>query len=213
MGFNTPVTDLNWLNKTFRDIYARLDELARPGSGQINRQLEKLLELYETLQETIDNLLAVSVTTGTINASGPIYTPHGRATPVTTGYVGAWLNSDGRIGASVSSVVYKQDFGPANTDELVRAILGVSLVRFRYIQTVEDLGDKAPLELGAIAEYFASVGLGEYVFNNADGEPMGINYERLSIPLIAVVQRLHAEGAARDARLEALERRLAGAGL
>lgn len=150
---------------------------------------------------------------GNINLGGDLYTPHGRATPVTTSYVSAYLNSDGRLGATASSVVYKRDFIPADTADVVKAILAVSLIRFHYIEAVERLGDDAPVELGGIAEYFASVGLSEYVFNNADGEPMGINYERLSIPLIAVVQQLHADGKARDIRMDKLEARLTAAGL
>lgn len=131
------------------------------------------------------------MTTVNLTASGPIYSPHGRANPVTSGYVGAWLNVDGRLGATASSVFVKQDFEPGNTAALVDAMYHVALVRFRYIAAVEQFGDAAVSELGSIAQYFVTNGLGEYVFNDADGNPQGINYERLTIPLIAVVQDLN----------------------
>lgn len=150
--------------------------------------------LRSTGNTSVGGALAV---TGDINVTGDIYTPHGRATPVTSGYVGAWLNVDGRLGATASSVFVKQDFEPANTAALVDALYHVALVRFRYIAAVEQFGDAAVSELGSIAQYFVACGLGEYVFNDADGNPQGINYERLTIPLIAVVQDL-------DARLKAL---------
>jgi len=150
---------------------------------------------------------------GDINLTGDLYTPHGRATPVVVSYVAGYLDSVGRLGATPSSVAYKRDFAAADTAPLVDALLGVALVRFRYIQAVEELGDEAELELGAIAEYFDAVGLGEYVFRHEDGSPMGIKYERLSIPLIAVVQRLDADRRYLGAQVDALTARLDAAGL
>lgn len=215
----TPVDPLDVLRAQLVDMKARLAELERPTGTQLFNAVRELTALVDDLQTQVDNLLAVAVNTGDVNATGDvhvdgdIYTPHGRVTPVTTNYIGAWINSDGRIGASASSVIYKQDFQPANVDPLIDALLSVSLVRFRYIDAVKALGDDAGWELGAIAEYFATIGLDEYVFTTADGAPMGINYERLTIPLIAVVQRLHEQSKERDARMTALEKRLADAGL
>ncbi len=210
----SPVEPLDVLRLLFEELRDKVRELERPTGTQLSQTVAKLQDLIDgILAQTSINVSGDVTAGGNINVAGDIYTPHGRATPVTTSYVSAWLNGDGRLGATASSVVYKQDFSRPNTDPLVDALLAVSLVRFRYIQAVEELGDKAPWELGAIAEYFVAIGLGEYVFNNADGEPQGINYERLTIPLIAVVQRLHADGRERAARIEALEKRLEAAGL
>ena len=145
---------------------------------------------------------------GDINLAGDLYSPHGKATPVVSGYVVAYFNGpDGRLGASPpSAVVNKQDVTPPNAAELVQALLRVSLVRFKYIANVDALGDAAPDELGGIAEYFDTTALGEYVYRDDNNVPLGINYERLSIPLIAVVQSL-------DARLKILEGKLVAAGL
>ncbi len=148
-----------------------------------------------------------------VNVVGDIYSPHARITPVVTSYVGAWINSDGRIGASASSAVYKQDFTPADTDPMVEAILTIALLRFRYIEAVKELGDDAPFELGAIAEYLETTPLREYVYRDSNGEVMGISYERLTIPLVATVQSLNARLTDAEATVASLTARLDAAGL
>jgi hypothetical protein len=130
------------------------------------------------------------------NLSGSVYSPTGRATPVTTSYVAAYFNSDGRLGATPSSLRFKQDVQAADTTALVEAILHFALVRFRYIAAVEEHGEDARLELGSLAEYAVHAGLSEFVYLDEEGLPLGINYERLTLPLIATVQSL-------DARLRA----------
>lgn len=220
-GYSTTPTDpLDLLAAKLVEMKDRLAELERPTGTQLFKAVAELTQLVNDLPGQIYAVLAVAVNTGNVTATGsisangsisavgPIYTPHGRANPVTTGYIGAWLNSDGRIGASVSSVAYKQDFEAANTAEIVDAIMSMSLVRFRYIDAVEKLGDDAPSELGSIAEYLATTPLSEYVFNNSDGDPMGITYERLTIPLIAAVQSLNARLKATDAQIADLTKRL-----
>lgn len=127
---------------------------------------------------------------GNINLTGDLYTPHGRATPVVNSYVAAYLNVDGRLGATPSALRYKQDVEPADMSAYVEALRRVALVRFRYIAAVEELGDSAPVEIGSIAEYFVAAGLSEWVYFDEAGAPQGINYERLTIPLIAAFQSL-----------------------
>ncbi len=147
---------------------------------------------------------ATSSTTGTatvggdIDLTGDMYTPHGRATPVTTGYVSAWLNADGRLGASASSIAFKQDVEPADMSAQIQAVFTLGLVRFRFIADVEANGDAAPWHTGSLAEYMAQTALTEWVPLDSEGKPFAINWEHITIPLIAVVQNL-------DARLKALE--------
>jgi hypothetical protein len=137
--------------------------------------------------------------------TGDLYTPHGRATPVVSSYVVAYLNVDGRLGATPSSIRFKQDIQSADTAPLVDALLKLALVRFRYVEAVDTFGDAAAVELGTIAEYVDQTALSEYVYVDDEGRPQGINYERLTIPLIATVQSL-------DARIKALEQRLTALG-
>jgi hypothetical protein len=123
-----------------------------------------------------------------------------RSTTLTTGFANGYIDSAGRFGVVPSSVTVKQDIVPAHMESEVTALLRMALVDYRYIASVEELGAAAPVERGSLAEYLVAIGLGRYVSRNAEGDVDGINYERLTIPLVAVVQHL-------DARLRALEER------
>lgn len=133
-----------------------------------------------------------------LGASGSLFSIYGRNTPVVTSYVSAYFNSDGRLGATPSSLRYKQDVSAADLTDAVDALLHVALTRFRYIAAVEEFGTAAaPYEVGPIAEYWAATpALREWVYDDENGDPQGVSIERLTIPLIAVVQSL-------DARLRA----------
>jgi len=140
---------------------------------------------------------ATVTSTGELNGvdvilSGSVYSLHGRNTPVTSGYVAAYFNSDGRLGASASSLQFKQDIEPADTSAEVDALMHVALIRFRYIADVEAHGDAAPWHLGSIAEYMQQTALAEWVPLDADGNAFAINWEQMGIPIIAALQALNA---------------------
>ncbi|MGE0399950.1 MAG: tail fiber domain-containing protein [Kofleriaceae bacterium] len=128
--------------------------------------------------------------TGDQNITGDIYTPHGRATPVVTGYVSAYLDSVGRLGATPSSARFKQDIEPFDFAADVAALKRLALVRYKMTEAVELYGDAAPWEHGTIAEYAWKSGLHRWVALDADGEPFSVRYERLTIPIIAWVQQI-----------------------
>jgi len=159
---------------------------------------------FSTAGAIVGNTVSANgMSTGSFSASGsstmgPINCAYARGHTVLSGYANAYWDGNGDAGVNVSSVIYKQDITPADLSEEVQGILRMALVRFRYITAVEKYGDDAPVELGSLAEYVESIGLGEYVFYDMDGNVQGIAYERLTIPLIAVVQSL-------DARLKVLE--------
>jgi hypothetical protein len=156
--------------------------------------------------------VAGNVTAGSLTSTGGIQSTSGAAsnfagdvfipgmTPVVTAYVAMYRNSDGRLGLSVSAARFKRDFEPVGVDEYARAVLRAPIVRFRIAAAVDEVGDEAPVEPGLIADYLQRIGLGEYVFTDENGQPLGIHYERLTVPLIATVQSL-------DVRLRALEER------
>ena len=148
---------------------------------------------------------ATSSTTGNAavggtSTLGPINSTYSRGHTVLSSYAVAYWDGNGDAGINISTVVSKQDITPADLAPEVQAILALALVNFRYIAAVEEHGDSAPVEIGAIAEYVEAMGLGQWVFRDAEGAVQGISYERLTIPLIAVVQSL-------DKRLKALEAR------
>lgn len=72
----------------------------------------------------------------------PIYSAHARNTPVTSGYVAAYLNSDGRLGSSPSSIRYKENV----------TALGVALADILAIEPREFDRIGGAHEVGLIAE-------------------------------------------------------------
>jgi hypothetical protein len=128
----------------------------------------------------------------------PILTPSGRANPVTNGYVAAYINQDGRIGASASSERYKTDINTWDTAAALKAIYALRLVTFRYKEHVELDGDGAPIEHGVIAEELIAAGLDWLVFYDELGQPQGVHYDKLALLAIAAYQDI-------DARLRKLE--------
>ena len=107
---------------------------------------------------------------GDINVTGDLYTPHGRATPVVSGYVSAWLNVDGRLGATASTRASKRDLIPL-TD--ITGIMSLTPYLGRYTWDADD----SPLKVFLIAEDVQAAGFGQTRFNylpaNASGRACG----------------------------------------
>ena len=135
---------------------------------------------------------------GTSTSTGVVISPGSRAYSVVSGYAGAWINGDGTLGISTSSVGVKQDFAPADSSPKVDALLRLALVDFRRIGAVAELGADAPVELGAIVEYVAGTALVGATFADPTGKPQGINWSEMIPIMIATIQSLNA----RIAKLE-----------
>ena len=143
-----------------------------------------------------------------LTVNGQIYIPN--AFPASTGYVNAYINGDGRISSGASAARFKQDFAPVDADPLIAGIYAADLLHFRLIAAVEEIDHKmgplvegesrgtAEIEIGLLADQLQTIGLDEFVYRNSAGDVLGIHYERLAVPLIAVVQsldrRLRASG-------------------
>ncbi len=153
-----------------------------------------------TVTAATDVHSATSSTTGTAtiggnaNVAGDVFVPNSFA--AVTGYTVGYINGDGRLSKGASAARFKQDFEPVDNAPLAEAMFRATLLRFHLIAAVEELGDGATLEIGLLADYLETIGLTEFVYRDENGEPLGIQYERLTIPLIAAVQNL-------DARLKA----------
>ena len=141
---------------------------------------------------------------GDINLTGDLYTPHGKITPVVSGYVAAYINTDGRLGASVSAQRFKQDIAP-HTYTLDQIAL-IQIVSYRLRTAVAKLGNGARVEVGVIAEQLVSAGMPEFVVYGDDGQCLTVAYERLDLVAIAGVQLLYAE-------IVNIKKRLTAAGL
>ena len=150
--------------------------------------------------------------TGQVISTGVIQSPGSRANTLGT-WVALQIDPSGNLGLAPSTVRVKQDFRPVELSDEVKALLTVALVEFRYIEHVDILGDDTPYHLSGIAEYFEAIGLGRYIYRDADGKVGGIQIDRLVLPLIATVQELHSQLKADRSRLDGLEARLKAAGL
>ncbi|WP_341935510.1 tail fiber domain-containing protein [Microbacterium sp. LWO14-1.2] len=133
---------------------------------------------------------------------GQLYTP--AATPVTAGYVAAYINNDGRVGKSPSARRFKKDI--SDHAYSVRDLLGIRLRTYRLRAAVFGEGwEDAPVEVGVIAEELIDAGLSEFVHFDANGEPETVHYERLALVAIGALQELATTVADLTARVEALE--------
>ncbi|GAA4178939.1 tail fiber domain-containing protein [Gryllotalpicola koreensis] len=167
---------LSWENGVF---VARVDDTVIFTAASGNDSIVKSAALAAKRDEDDGNF-----------GSTPIYTPNGRSTPVTSGYVAAYLNSDGRIGASASSERFKTDIADWRPD--LAAAYALRLVQFRYTAAVDLDGENAPIEYGVIAEELIAAGLDWLVFYDELGRPQGVHYDKLALLAIAAYQDLNA---------------------
>lgn len=140
----------------------------------------------------VDSAVGNKATLGTDVTFGHIYTPAGRSTPVTTSYTAAWINGDGRIGASASSERYKDDIQPYSAPDLLQLRARTFVMKGDPLQTVR---------LGLIAEEVNEIE--PLLVRHEDGEPDGVHYETVAVALLVEVQRLAARVEALEARLPA----------
>lgn len=252
-----PVSPEDRIADEFRQIHEKLKQLSAPSGSQINRNVQKLTELTENLQQQLDDYIAndaytkaqvdariatgvasppgdvaaagtvsgANLSTGGTVSGGALSTggtvsggalsiggdgtvggafraPNAVGYNITSTRRTAWLqDSDGRLGYAPSTLRAKTDVRPADIDPA--AVLAVEPVAFRYREQVELQGDDAPVEVGFIAEQLDELGLGQWVYYSADGEPEGIEYSMLVVAQHALLRSM---GERLDA-LEALLRR------
>ena len=97
-----------------------------------------------------------------------------------------WMDAQGTMGHTASTKRVKQDIRPTLLDP--KKVLDIEVVDFRYIKQVEEEGDRAPFDIGVIAEQIDELGLKQFVFYGNDGQPEGVHYEMMAMALLPVVQ-------------------------
>jgi len=194
-----------------RRIQDRLGELEAPTGSQLYEALAELRLLVDNLPGQINAALAIEVNTGTVNASGHIiaggtlWSTYAYNNPVVSSYLAAYINNDGRFGATPSALRLKQDI-TARTYTLDDVAL-LQVVNYRLIEAVELHGDDAAFEVGLIGDWMLEAGFPEFVVVNPEsGEVITVHYERIALVCV---------GALQDAkqRIEAIESRLDAAGI
>lgn len=176
-------------------------------TGQMN--VSGVLNVTNTLQ-----------TTGVITSSNQIYTSNsfralgncwvdgtliGGAVSVSGNITGAntynqtntgramYVNSAGLYGIGASARRFKKNIVDAEID--VQEVLKIRVRNFMYKKEYDEDQD---VHIGVIAEELQELGLDQFVYFNADGEPDGVAYEKLALALIPVIQN-------QEERLQALE--------
>lgn len=187
----TQITDL------VAQVKAKLAEL----DATVNALVAAALANYYTKTQTDAKVASPGAIAPTqINMGGEFYSPTARANPVVTSYVAAYLNSDGRLGATPSSRRFKQQITAWSMDW--QALFAVELFAYKYNAAVDELGSKAQREIGLMAEDLDALGLTWLVVYDEDGLPWAVAYERLSLLLLPAVQD-------HERRLRALEKLVA----
>ena len=133
---------------------------------------------------------SVTISGGNITAnSGTLYSLYAYNNPVVTSYLAAYINNDGRFGATPSALRFKQDI--ATRDYSIEELLAIEVVNYRLIESVALNGDLAAVEVGVIAEQLLAAGLPEFVvFHPETHEPWTVHYERLALVAISATQKL-----------------------
>lgn len=211
-GYETPPRDaIDRLLRTIDELRIRIDELERPTGTQIAGAVKKLQDLVAGLLTQVNGVFSGYIQAGgnaniggDINLTGDMYTPHGRATPVVTSYVAAYINSDGRLGATPSGIQFKQDIEPRvyTLDDCKQ----FQIVQYRLIAAVELLGDEAATEVGVIAQQLVEAGFPEFVVCDETGTPITVTYERMVVATIGGLQDA-------SAKIDSINDRLDRAGL
>lgn len=134
---------------------------------------------------------------------GQLYTP--AATPVTSGYVAAYINGpDGRVGKTPSARRFKKEIH--DHGYTIEQLLAVRLRTYRLKAGIYGEGwEDAPVEVGVIAEELIDAGLSEFVHFDANGEPETVHYERLALVAIGALQDLAVNVSQLAERVDALE--------
>lgn len=174
------------LVRLISDIQTQIRELGRPTGGQFAEQLTTLRNLVDGLIAQVNgNFSGYLTVAGQATVNGPIFSPHALANPVVTGYFALYVNSDARIGRTVSARRYKQDIAAWTPD--VQGIFALQLVTYRLKSEVALKGDDASLEWGLVAEELIELGL-DWLVLRIDGKVEGIAYERLALALLPAIQ-------------------------
>jgi trimeric autotransporter adhesin len=126
--------------------------------------------------------------------------------PARGGAVPVMIDGNGQLGTLNSSQRFKQDITPMGREVNARLLL-LKPVTYRYTQAHDD--GSQPLEYGLIAEEVAGV-FPDLVVYDAGGQPLTVRYHLLASMLVDALQREHAASAAQAARLDALEKQVAG---
>ncbi|GAA2577246.1 hypothetical protein [Microbacterium binotii] len=207
------------LRALVEDIQQQLDQWT--ATRYTNEQLDSILAGKANSVHTHDQSQVTGTWSKGISTTEPVFFVNAYNTDLTSARRTAWIQSDGRLGYASSSLTKKTDVEPADID--VDALLSVEPITWRYIAELNERTRRAGLpspyadwnpdypvarELGLAAEALDDAGLSQLVYYDSAGNPEGIEYSMLGVPLLAAVRRLAERAAANEDAIANLTRRL-----
>src|SRR5262249_30386909 len=113
-----------------------------------------------------------------------------------------FVNSDGKLGTTPSSVRFKDEIRPM--DKASEAILGLTPVTFRYKKELDPQGNP---QFGLVAEEVAKVNP-DLVVREADGKPYTVRYDAVNAMLLNEFLKAHRRIEEQEKRIEQLTAQL-----
>jgi trimeric autotransporter adhesin len=119
-----------------------------------------------------------------------------------SGGAAVFVNSNGKLGTSTSSVRFKEDIKPMG--KASEAILALKPVSFRYKKEIDPQGIA---EFGLIAEEVEKINP-DLIIRDREGKPQTVRYEQVNAMLLNEFLKEHAKVQRLEAALEAVNERL-----
>ena len=113
-----------------------------------------------------------------------------------------YVNSDGKLGALVSSRRFKDDIKPIN--QASEAIYGLRPVSFRYKSEIEPA---RPLGFGLIAEEVEKINP-DLVSRDKDGKPLTVRYDQVNAMLLNEFLKEHKKVQEQEATIAQLKKEM-----
>ena len=119
-----------------------------------------------------------------------------------SGGAAVFVNSNGKLGTSVSSARFKEDIKPMG--KASDAILALNPVSFRY---KKDIDPESVPQFGLIAEEVEQINP-DLIIRDREGKPQTVRYEQINAMLLNEFLKEHAKVQRLEAALEAVNERL-----
>lgn len=193
--------------RQFAEVRRQLRELLASVGGMVRR----LGERVSVVEDDVDSL---AMSQSEVDVSGSdivVAAPHG-GTGVRNVFNHlmssslrrpVYCRSDGVLGVDCSSAGSVRDVGDADDFVSVDALRRVKWRVYRYDDDLNLVFDEAQPTVGLVAEELDEVGLGFFCEYDDGGNPVGVDYSRLSVAALRLAQRAMDE-------VDELKREVAG---
>lgn len=224
------------LREKFGELEKRIATLERPSGTNVSSLVAQVQAALANITTTVTNAIQTlsytkaqidskvaspgDISPGNVNASGSISTAgsvtannstfistYARNNQVTTNYVTAYINSDGKFLATASSKRFKREIESYDGGDWRRIRAVTYKLRSAWILDNIAGGDGSAVEseLGVIAEELVAAGYPELVVFDSRGKPWSVHYERIGIIAISAAQELDQTISDLAERVTALE--------